>query len=568
MNTPNASGPQLQRRAVMIVDDDQINRELLGYIISDRYDLLYAENGQAALDTLRQREAAVSLILLDLKMPVMDGFEMLQALKEDERLRVIPVIVLTSEAEAEVDSLQRGAVDFIKKPYDMPSVIRARVARIIELAEDRRIINHVETDPLTGLYNRDFFFEYAAKMDLSAAQGKMDAVVIDLDHFHLFNEMHGREAGDQVLRQVASGIREELEHTLGICCRSDADTFYIYRAHAEDHQQLLERVASRVPGAGEGTIHLRMGVCTRTDMVEDIVGRFDRARAACNSVRGNYLSSIAFYDDVLYRHDIHAQRLVSEMRDAIRQKQFRIHYQPKYDITGPRPRLQSAEALVRWQHPELGLISPGVFIPLFEQNGMIRDLDSYVWAETARQIARWRERYGRVIPVSVNVSRIDLFDADLPERLNAIRDENGLPFGALLLEITESAYTEDTASAIDVIHRMRDLGYPIEMDDFGSGYSSLNMLLQMPVDAIKIDGGFMRAIARQGSSAWLIDTLVDIARHLEVPTIFEGVETEEQYRLIRASGGHAIQGYYFSKPLPAEQFEQLIEKDIKEDKTC
>ena len=564
-NPQSASGtPHGHTRTVMIVDDDQINREMLGFIIQDGYHLLYAENGLDALNQLRSRPQPVSLLLIDLKMPVMDGFELMQHLREDEKLRQIPVIVLTSETDAEVDSLQRGAVDFIKKPYDMPTVIRARVERIIELAEDRRIINSVETDSLTGMYNKEFFFEYASDMDTSAADGKMDALVIDLDHFHLFNEMHGRAAGDEALCQVADAIREELEKTIGICCRCEADTFFIYCAHRDDHQEMLERIAAHVSSAYESTLHLRMGVCTRTDMVQDILGRFDRALAACNSVRGNYLTSIAFYDDELYRHDIHAQRLVNEMRDAIRQKQFRVYFQPKYDVSGEKPRLRSAEALVRWQHPEFGLVSPGLFIPLFEQNGMIRDLDSYVWQETSAQIAAWRDKYGRVIPVSVNVSRIDLFDADLLDRLNAIRDGNRLPGGALLLEITESAYTEDTEQAISVIRAMREHGYAIEMDDFGSGYSSLNMLLQMPVDAIKIDGGFMRAIAGEQGNAWLFDSLVDIARHLSVPTIFEGVENENQYRMIRKAGGDVIQGYYFSKPLPAEQFEQLIEKDKRE----
>ena len=313
---------------------------------------------------------------------------------------------------------------------------------------------------------------------------------------------------------------------------------------------------------------VRMGVCTRTDITSDLEGRFDRAQSACNRIRGDYLHALAYYDDSQYEQDIHAQRLINETKEALRSGQFKVYYQPKYDITGSRPTLMSAEALVRWQHPEFGILSPGLFIPLFEDNGMIRALDSYVWKSAARQVAEWRKRYGRVIPVSVNVSRIDLFDESLLERLNSIREANELPPEALILEITESAYTEDTEQAIAVIASLRAAGYRIEMDDFGSGYSSLNMLLHMPVDVLKIDGAFMRAISVREKDKWLIATLVDIARHLNVPTVFEGVEEEQQVRMIREAGGQIVQGYYFSRPLPPEPFEQIIEKDIKEAEQC
>ena len=548
-------------RSVLIVDDDLINRELLGYIVSSSYRVVYAGNGREALDILRRGTETFSLILLDLLMPVMDGFTTLKELQADPALRQIPVIVLTSESQAEIESLRSGAADFIKKPYDMPEVILARLDRAVELAEDRYIIHQVETDDLTGLYTKEFFFRHTEDMDFGE-DAHMDAIVLDLDHFHLYNEMYGRDSGDLVLQRVADAISRELQHTKGIGCRCEADTFYLYCRHQDSHEQMLARIAKNVAGVDAGIIHVRMGVCTRSDMKSDIVGRFDRARAACNTVRGNYLRNVAYYDEQLYQKDIQSQRLVSEMKDAIAQKQFVIYYQPKYRITGDLPVLQSAEALVRWQHPKLGLVRPGVFIPLFETNGMICELDTYVWSEAAAQIAAWRKKYGVELPVSVNVSRIDLHDLNLISRLNAIREANGLKGESLQLEITESAYTEDTEQALRAIQALKSEGYPIEMDDFGSGYSSLNMLLQMPLDAMKIDGRFMRSISAEKGNDWLIGVLIDIARHLKVPTIFEGVEEENQYRMIREAGGDVIQGYYFSKPLPAEQFEKLIEKDL------
>ena len=556
-----------RRRQLLIVDDDPISRAILGHLIGESYDIAYAENGKKALEWLDRASHTVSLVLLDLMMPVMDGHETLRRIKENQALRQIPVIVLTSEGEAEAETLHSGATDFITKPYN-EEIVRARIARTIELAEDRQIIQTVQTDDLTGLYSRDFFFEYAGGFIEAHPGVQMDALVVDVDRFHLYNEMHGRSTGDQLLHTLGEAIQREVAGRIGIACRSQADTFYIYLEHTENHGEILKRISARLTEKGEGIVHVRMGVCTRSDLMGDLEGRFDRARAACNQIRGDYLRSLAYYDEKRYEDDIHAQRLINETRKGIRDGQFRVVYQPKYDVTGDRPVLQSAEALVRWQHPEFGLVRPGIFIPLFEENGMIRELDSHVWEMAAAQIAKWKEEYGRLVPVSVNVSRIDLFDEGLLERLNGIRDANGLPSEALLLEITESAYTEDMEQAIAVIASLRAAGYRIEMDDFGTGYSSLNMLLRMPIDAMKIDGGFMRAISREEKHTWLLRSLVDIARHLDVPTIFEGVEEEAQVRLIREAGGQMIQGYYFSRPLPPEEFGKLIEKSIEEDGAC
>ena len=556
------------RKQVLVVDDDPINQQLLGYIVESSYDVLYASNGQEALEVMRTSTRRISLVLMDLLMPVMDGMTTLHVMREDEQLRQIPVIVLTSEAAAEVESLKQGAVDFIKKPYDMPAVIMARINRIIELAEDRRIISTVEYDELTGLYNKEFFFEYASTMDERHSGAKMDAIVVDLDHFHLYNEMYGRDAGDRVLRKMGEILLGELGSSIGIGCRCEADTFYLYCAHLEDHEALLKRISDGLSELGESIIHVRMGVCARKDMVQDIVGRFDRARAACNRVRGDYLRALAYYDESLYRDDINSQKLVNEMKDAIRQRQFMVYFQPKFDVRGDKPVLFSAEALVRWKHPDMGMVSPGVFIPLFEHNGMIRELDSFVWQETAKYVDHWREKFGFVLPVSMNVSRIDLFDAELLPRLNGIRSRYNLPKNALILEITESAYAEDTEQALNVIRALREQGFSIEMDDFGSGYSSLNMLLKMPVDAIKVDGAFMRTISRDERDSWLIQILVDIADHLGVPSIFEGIEEGDQLDLIRRVGGDIVQGYYFSRPLPADEFEKLIEKERGGQEAC
>jgi EAL domain-containing protein (putative c-di-GMP-specific phosphodiesterase class I) len=252
---------------------------------------------------------------------------------------------------------------------------------------------------------------------------------------------------------------------------------------------------------------------------------------------------------------------MNDLRHALDAHEFVVFYQPKYDIRPERPRLSSAEALVRWRHPELGMISPGTFIPLFEQNGQISALDKFVWAEAARQIALWREKYGVTLPVSVNLSRVDVFDPGLADTLDGIVAEHGLERRDLMLEVTESAYTDNAEQLIQVIRQLRDRGYKIEMDDFGSGYSSLNMLSSIPVDVLKMDIGFIRNIERNDKDLRLVELIVDIASSLKVPVVAEGVETESQLNLLRSARCDLVQGYYFSRPLPAEEFDSILLKE-------
>ena len=222
------------------------------------------------------------------------------------------------------------------------------------------------------------------------------------------------------------------------------------------------------------------------------------------------------------------------------------------------PILSSAEALVRWRHPTLGMVNPGVFIPLFENNGLIYRLDSYVWTEAAAQIRDWRMRLGIRLPVSVNVSRIDLYEPKLIDQLREITEQNGLSPHDLLLEITESAYTEDSAQIIERVRQLREIGFRVEMDDFGSGYSSLNMLSTLPVDALKLDMQFIRTAFMDRKDTRLLEAMIQLAEAFEVPTIAEGVETAEQVFTLKAMGCDIIQGYYFSRPLPASDFERFL----------
>ena len=553
------------RRLVLIVDDEHVNRRLLGRIIEEEYDVIYAEDGEEALDLIRKREKTLSMILLDLIMPKMDGYELLALLHDDPNLSRIPVIVLTSERTAEVKSLQLGAADFIPKPYDMPEVILARVRRSIELAEDSSIISATENDTLTGLYTKDFFFQHGRRHDQYYPDLVMDSLVINVNRFHLINELHGRLFGDSVISCIAGQLNRILDEADGIACRCEADTFYLYISHRENYEAMLNRIVTELSEiSGHSRINLRMGVYQNADKNIDIEARFDRATLACNSLRNNYNTSYTLYDDKMHEKELYSEKLIGDMDTGVEERQFKVYYQPKYNITGIEPVLSSAEALIRWDHPDYGLVGPGNFVPLFEENGLVQKLDHYVWKEAAAQIRRWKDKYGITIPISVNVSRIDIYDPNLEQKLLDIVKENGLEPSEYLLEITESAYTDNSEQIVETVKRLREDGFRVEMDDFGAGYSSLNMLATLPIDALKLDMVFIRKITDDEKDMKMVQLMIDIARFMNIPVIAEGVETKEQYDLLKKSGCDIIQGYYFSKPVPEEEFEKLIEKALNQ----
>ena len=267
----------------------------------------------------------------------------------------------------------------------------------------------------------------------------------------------------------------------------------------------------------------------------------------------------------MYKKETFAERLVSDFDEAIREKQFIIHYQPKFDVTGDTPYLASAEALVRWKHPELGMISLGLFIPFFEENGLILRLDRYVWQEVSKQIACWKKKYGFSVPVSVNVSRIDIMNPGLVDEIEGIVEEAGITPSDLYLEITESAYAEDSDRVVEAAGKLRSLGYKIEMDDFGTGYSSLNTLAVLPIDVLKLDIDFIKHLHTSPKSLRLIELVVDIARFLGASVVVEGVENSDQYNTLKNTGVNIIQGYYFSVPVDSEGFADFILERIAYD---
>ncbi len=542
------------KRRILVIEDEKINLMILTAILEEQYEIIPAMTGAEALTAIDANRETLSLILLDLNLPDAHGMDILRQVRSDPELNRIPVIVMTADTESEVESLGFGAIDFIPKPYPSPKVILARVLRTIELCEDRDLIRSTERDELTGLYNWEYFHRYAGRYDQDDPDWPMDALVVDINHFHTLNERFGRGFGDEVLRSVGQKLRETFSGESGMVCRREGDTFLIYCRGGRDYPEVLNSLSESL----DSRIRLRMGVYADADKSIDLERRLDRAKMAADTVRGSFNRAVGLYDQKMHEQELFAEQLLDEFPEAIAERQFRVYFQPKFNIRGEKPVLCSAEALVRWQHPRLGMVSPGVFIPLFEENGLICQLDHYVWRETARQIREWKDRLGIAVPVSVNVSRVDMVDTDLTEDLKSLVGEFGISPEDLLLEITESAYTRYSGQVIGMVNDLRSTGFRIEMDDFGSGYSSLNMISELPVDAIKLDMVFIRNAFGEGKNTRMISVVLDIAAILGVPTIAEGVETEEQLNALREMGCDIVQGYYFSRPVPAPEFEPFL----------
>ena len=482
---------------------------------------------------------------------------------------LVPEFSINSSLTHYISEEARGTLqDFI---YDRPWVVAAPAAIILAVIlvlmirsiraqkKAAELIAATETDKLTGLYNREYFLEYAGQLRREHPENRMDAIVININRFHSVNAMNGRAFGDMVLRTLGSEVQAVANENGGIAGRFQADRFDIYCRQIASYKELYARLQAKMDGIASSSagIRLRMGVMPWKNGME-VVALFDRARTACSMARDSYRDHLVIYDDKMQERENYEQRLLNDLQRGLNSYEFEVYYQPQYDISFDPPKPVSAEALVRWNHPELGLIPPNDFIGLFERHGKIGELDRYVWGEAAKQVARWRDLYGVTIPVSVNLSRVDVFDPALESALDQLLAYNGLKQGTIKLEVTESAYTGNADQVIRVVEGLRRKGYVVEMDDFGSGYSSLNMLSAMPVDVLKMDREFIRRIGQREKDTHLVALILGIARSLKIPVVAEGVETEEQVKLLRELGCPLVQGFYFSRPLPAGEFEEKV----------
>ncbi|WP_313527270.1 EAL domain-containing protein [Anaerotignum sp.] len=543
---------------ILIVDDNRINRQLLSKILSDTYTVMEAENGKEALDLLQKSYKSISVILLDIVMPIMNGYEVLAEIHRDAFLSKIPVIVTSGneEVDAEVKALSLGAQDFIQKPY-IPDVIKHRVANTIYLRETAAIINSVQRDALTGLYSKEYFYCLVEEVLLNHPDKKYDIICTDIERFKLVNELCGIKEGDALLKYVAQMIQSEA-NDIGICGRIGGDIFAIMVEHQDEYHE--EDFIDGIEYINEfnSNLHcvIKYGIYVIEDRTLPADIMCDRARLAVESIKGKYKTYFSYYDDTIRQDLLDEQFIISNMKSALLNEEFVVYFQPKFDLVSEQ--ICSAEALVRWMHPVKGMIPPNRFIKSFEKNGFITDLDFYVWEQTCKWIRSWIDRGNTPIPVSINMSRADIYNPQIDSILLSLLNKYNLTPNNIFLEITETAYTENSEQMVEVVKRLKKIGFIIEMDDFGSGYSSLNMLSELPIDVIKLDMRFMQNEDSSRNKRSIMSFVISLAKWMGLLVIAEGVETEEQVNLLKVLGCQRVQGYYFSKPLPVDLFEELI----------
>ena len=552
---------------ILAVDDSLVNRKILSKIISGEYSVIEAENGEMAIEILRRQYSEIAAIILDIVMPVMDGYLVLERVAGDERFKNIPIIIATekSDNESEIKALRLGAWDFVSKPYN-GEIIKFRIKNAIERSQLytlQQLRYLAEFDELTGIYNKNKFYKSTREMLLANPGADFVLIRFDVDRFQLINSFFGTQEGDRLLKYIAkmlSGyVSDKQPSAYG---RIEADVFCLCfpSSYIADIETSMSKIRDLVASYNLNyDIVPSCGIYYITDRGMPIEIMYDRATLAAKRCKGNYVNFYAVYDGSMSAQIVREQEITNEMSSALATGQFQIYLQPKYHIASNRP--VGAEALVRWFHPQKGLIPPGDFVPVFERNGFIPKLDYYVWEEVCRLLRKWADEGRELYPISVNISRVDLYNPRLAEMVIELTEKYDLPSELLNLELTESAYTDNPVAMSETMAKLQSKGFTIMMDDFGSGYSSLNILKDISVDVLKIDMRFLSKTKIPGRGENIIASVVRMAKWLHIPVIAEGVETKDQVEFLRSIGCEYVQGFYFAKPMPVEAYADLVEKN-------
>ena len=420
------------------------------------------------------------------------------------------------------------------------------------------VVDYLATyDELTGIYNKQAFYAKTKEMLLDNPDKNFDLLRINIERFKVLNDLFGESTGDKLLRYIGKFLKE-INLPLCVSGRLYADNFVVcYEAGKGDSRRMintLQMVADSF-AINNRTI-LSFGLYRIDDKTLPVSVMCDRANMALWKAKGNFKNPYCEYDEKMRQQVLKEQKIINAMEMAIQNKEFTLYLQPKYNIE--KGTIIGAEALVRWISLENGFISPGDFIPVFENNGFVYEVDKFIWEESCRYLRKWLDEGREVHPISVNVSRIDLYDPKLVQHLVDLREKYQLPSQYLELEITESAYTEDPEQIITITRQLREAGFVILMDDFGTGYSSLNMLKDIQIDVLKLDMGFLKSSDYSAKGGNILTAILKMAESLKMQTIAEGVETKEQVEFLKSIGCKYVQGFYYSKPLPVGEFEKLI----------
>ena len=547
MNTLN----NVDKPKVLIVESDAEKSAELKNIISSHYEVVETvpEN---AVSLISNKENGITTAILYIKHAAL----IVRELRSFIPTAKFPILISTDieNSDLENELLDLEVIDFLKKPYDKRRVLN-RLKTTIKLAEANKAIDELERDELTGLLTRKAFLLKVEQFISNNRDKKLAIIAFDFDNFKSSNSLYGVEKCNEFLAFAAREMMKALPE--GISGRYGGDQYILfYEVKEQVNIERLNRIVKEILDSAPIPHQIvKMGIYSPVDCELPLVISCDRAFFSIRSIKGKYGKDIAFFEDSLQNQLLNEQRITETMERALEESQFQVFYQPKHEtVTG---HIAGAEALVRWNHPEYGFMAPGSFIPLFERNGFITKLDAFVLEQVCKDIKRWEQDGLPLVPISVNVSRRDFLETGCIENQFKIIDEHKVDHSLLHMEVTESLYSENTELIISQVKKTQDLGFAIEMDDFGSGYSSLGSLSTFPLNILKLDISFVRNIKK---NEIVIENIIKMAHRMGLLTIAEGAESIEQYKILKSLGCDYIQGYYFSKPLSCRDFEAYLKK--------
>lgn len=556
----------MEKKVVLIVDKDTENRERIESLLMNKYQVFGFETCNEGIAYIKEHCTDVSAILLDISGTVMEGYSFLKTLNEKNEWKNIPVIVTadSSDNDGEKRALELGAWDFIHKPYEV-DIILTRLKNAIYRSQFSAFVKLkylAEYDSLTGLYNKTKFFDVTRQMLLENTDKRFVFWRFDIDRFQMVNSFFGISGGDKLLTYISEELKR-MYSVIPFCTfgRIESDIFGV--CHIYDESNILQRISEIRNMLSkynpEYDIIPNIGLYVVEDNNLPVETLFNRATLAANYSKGNYVKFYTFYNEKMSSALIKEQEIINDMKGAIETEQFDIYFQPKYNLQTNKP--YGAEALVRWFHPTKGMIMPGEFIPIFEKNGFISKLDFYVWEKACKYLRSWIDAGRNPYPISVNMSRVNMYNPKIVEIIKGITDKYDISPSLLNLELTESAYTDNPIAIKEIISRLQAQGFIIMMDDFGSGYSSLNVLKDISVDVLKVDMRFLSNTDIPGRGDNILASVIRMAKWLNLPVIVEGVETARQSRFLRSIGCDYVQGFYFASPMPADEYLKLIDEN-------
>ncbi|HEY2963964.1 MAG TPA: EAL domain-containing protein [Pyrinomonadaceae bacterium] len=574
------------KQKLLIIDDEEQIRSLLIDLLGDAYDCREAASAEDALTALQKE--TFDLVISDIDMGGMSGLELVPRVHSLSPDTVVVMISGNQDIEFAIRALRVGAFDYISKPIDIRHV-EASVERALKhselLQEKRRYKEQLEDllqqrtaqvdwlayyDTVTQLPNRALFEDRLTQaVSTARTTGQsLGVLFISLDQFKKVNDSLGHGPGDSLLREFAERLKSCITKS-DMVARFGNDEFALLRTHINGTKDVLETIgalrqvlkfAFDLPGHELYTT-ASIGVSMFPLDGEDAHTLLKNAGAALYIAKRSGGANYQFFTPDM--HELATRRLALEthLRRAIQNDEFVLHYQPRVSVDSLV--ITGVEALVRWQHPQFGLIAPSEFIPLAEDTGLVVQIGEWVLREACQQNRRWQNEGFAPIQMAVNISARQFHDLDLSQTVIRILHESGLAPAHLELELTESSIMQNADFAASVLTRWKNMGINISIDDFGTGFSSLASLKRLPIGALKIDQSFVRDATSDTDDAAIVNAIITLAHNLRLKVVAEGVETEEQLRFLQVLRCDEIQGDFFSKPLSADMLASLLEPASK-----